>query len=141
MDSAPVSELGKPTEATSSPLRLISPRKRVRSKAVAVEPTRERILSAAAQLFADILNKGIAAQELSGEQLRLITEMYLGMLRSIILYHGNHDTPETMSPLAVKLFLDGLSNFSPPLEHPDIRLTTGGKSRVRATLRRATPLG
>jgi AcrR family transcriptional regulator len=92
-------------------------------------------------VFADILNKGVAAQELSGEQLRLITEMYLGMLRSIILYHGNHDTPETMSPLAVQLFLDGLSNFAPPLEHSNIRLTTGGKSRVRATVRGATPLG
>jgi AcrR family transcriptional regulator len=92
-------------------------------------------------VFADILNKGVAAQELSGEQLRLITEMYLGMLRSIILYHGNHDTPKTMSPLAVQLFLDGLSNLSPSLEHSDTRLTTGGKSRVRATVRGATSLG
>jgi len=92
-------------------------------------------------VFADILNKGVAAQEPSSEQLRLITEMYLGMIRSIILYHGNHDTPETMSPLAVQLFLDGLSNLSLSLEHSDTRLTAGGKSRVRATLRRATPLG
>ena len=86
-------------------------------------------------VFADILNKGVAAQEPSSEQLRLITEMYLGMIRSIILYHGNHDTPETMSPLAVQLFLDGLSNLSLSLEHSDTRLTAGGKSRVRATLR------
>jgi hypothetical protein len=93
------------------------------------------------EVFTGILRRSVAAQELSSEQLRLVTEMYLGMLRSIILYHGNHDTPETMSPLAVKLFLDGLSNFAPPLEHPDIRLTTGGKSRVRATLRGATSLG
>jgi AcrR family transcriptional regulator len=43
----------EPTEATSSSLRLVPPRKRVRSTAGAGEPTRERILSAAAQLFAE----------------------------------------------------------------------------------------
>ena len=42
-----------PTEATSSTLQLVPPQKRVRSTASAVEPTRERILSAAAQLFAE----------------------------------------------------------------------------------------
>jgi AcrR family transcriptional regulator len=40
-------------EAPSNTLRLISPRKRLRQKASAVEPTRERILSAAAQVFAE----------------------------------------------------------------------------------------
>lgn len=92
-------------------------------------------------VFVDILNKGVAAQALSSGQLRLITEMYLGMLRSIILYREDHDTPDTMAPLAVQLFLDGLSNFTPPLEHSDSRLTAGGKSRVRAIVRRATTLG
>ena len=91
-------------------------------------------------VFADILNKGVAAQALSHGQMRLVTEMYLGMLRSIILYHGDHDTPDTMTPLAVQLFLEGLSNLTPSLEHSDIRLTAGGKSRVRATVRRATTL-
>ena len=43
----------EPTEATSRTLRIVPPRRRVRSTAVAVEPTRERILSAAAQLFAE----------------------------------------------------------------------------------------
>ena len=43
----------EPTEATSRTLRIVPPRRRVRSKSVAVEPTRERILSAAAQLFAE----------------------------------------------------------------------------------------
>ena len=74
-------------------------------------------------------------------QMRLVTEMYLGMLRSIILYRGDHDTPDTMAPLAVHLFLDGLSNLTPSQEHSNIRLTVGGKSRVRATVRRATTLG
>jgi AcrR family transcriptional regulator len=92
-------------------------------------------------VFTDILNKGAAARALSNGQVRLVTEMYLGMLRSIILYHGDHDTPDTMTPLAVHLFLDGLSNLTPSLEHSDIRLTAGGKSRVRATVRRATTLG
>jgi AcrR family transcriptional regulator len=41
------------TEAPSSTLRLVPPRKRWRGKAGAVEPTRERILNAAARLFAE----------------------------------------------------------------------------------------
>ena len=76
-------------------------------------------------MFADILNKGVAAQALSNGQMRLVTEMYLGMLRSIILYHGDQDTPDTMTPLAVQLFLDGLSNLTPSLERSDIRLPDG----------------
>jgi AcrR family transcriptional regulator len=43
----------EPPEGTSSTLRLVPPHKRLRSKAVAAELTRERILSAAAQLFAE----------------------------------------------------------------------------------------
>lgn len=92
-------------------------------------------------VFTDILHKGVNVRSLSNGQLRLVTEMYLGMLRAIILYRGNQDTPETMAPLAVQLFLDGLSNFTPSLEHSNIRLTAGGKSRVRAITRRATTLG
>src|SRR5262245_58281884 len=92
-------------------------------------------------VFVDLLSKGVPAQALSGGQMRLVTEMYLGMLRSIILYHGDHDTPDTMAPLTVQLFLDGLSSLTPSLEHSDVRLTAGGKSRVRATVRRAPALG
>lgn len=44
---------GEPTEVMSSTPRRVPPRKRLRNKAVAAEPTRERILSAAAQLFAE----------------------------------------------------------------------------------------
>jgi AcrR family transcriptional regulator len=92
-------------------------------------------------VFTNILTKGVAAQMLSSGQLRLVTEMYLGMLRSIILYRGEQDTPDTMTPLAVHLFLDGLSNLTPSLEHSNIRLPAGGKSRVRTTVRRTTTLG
>ena len=93
------------------------------------------------RVFADILSKGVAAQALSNGQMRLVTEMYLGMLRSIILYRGDHDMPDTMAPLAVQLFLDGLSNFTSSLGYSNIGLTAGGKSRVRAIVRRATTLG
>jgi len=93
------------------------------------------------RVFADILSKGVATQTLSNGQMRLVTEMYLGMLRSIILYRGDHDTPDTMAPLAVQLFLDGLSNFTSSLGYSNIGLTAGGKSRVRAIVRRATTLG
>jgi AcrR family transcriptional regulator len=40
-------------DVTSGTLQLVPPRKRVRSQAAAAEPTRERILNAAAQLFAE----------------------------------------------------------------------------------------
>jgi len=93
------------------------------------------------RVFADILSKGVATQTLSNGQMRLVTEMYLGMLRSIILYRGDHDMPDTMAPLAVQLFLDGLSNFTSSLGYSNIGLTAGGKSRVRAIVRRATTLG
>ena len=53
MTSFPALAPRAPTEATSGTLQLVPPRKRLRSKSVAVEPTRERILSAAAQLFAE----------------------------------------------------------------------------------------
>jgi len=89
-------------------------------------------------VFADILNKGMTERTLSSRQVRLVTEMYLGMLRSIILYHEDQDTPDTMAPLAVRLFLDGLSNLALSLEHSDSRLPVGGKSRVRTLTRRAT---
>ena len=92
-------------------------------------------------VFADILSRSVATQALSNGQMRLVTEMYLGMLRSIILYRGDHDTPDTMAPLAVQLFLDGLSNFTSSLGYSNIGLTAGGKSRVRAIVRRATTLG
>ena len=92
-------------------------------------------------VFADILSKGVATQTLSNGQMRLVTEMYLGMLRSIILYRGDHDTPDTMAPLAVQLFLDGLSNFTSSVEYSNVGLAEGGKSRVRAIVRRATTLG
>jgi AcrR family transcriptional regulator len=86
-------------------------------------------------VFVDILSKGVRTQALPNGQLRLVTEMYLGMLRSIILYRGNQDTPDSMAPLAVQLFLDGLNNFTPSVEHSHLRLTPGGKSRVNAIAR------
>ena len=89
-------------------------------------------------VFADILNKGVAARTLSKGQMRLVTEMYLGMLRSIILYREDQDTPDTMAPLAVRLFLDGLKNFALSLDHSNSRLTAGGKSRVRTSARGTT---
>lgn len=94
------------------------------------------------EVFTGILRTGVAAQALSSGQMRLITEMYLGLLRSIILYHEAEDTPASMAPLAVHLFLDGLNKLTPPPgEHADRHITAGGKSRVRPTVRRATTLG
>lgn len=91
------------------------------------------------RMFADLFNTG-TPQALPPGQTRLITEMFLGMLRSIVLYHGDDETPATMAPLAVQLFLDGLHNLTPAMEHSNSRLTVGGKSRVRAITRRAKTL-
>jgi AcrR family transcriptional regulator len=86
-------------------------------------------------VFVDILNKGVT-QSLPNGQMRLITEMFLGMLRSIILYRGNDDTPDTLAPLAVQLFLEGLSNLTPSPAQSVVRI--GETARGRATIRRAT---
>jgi len=53
MDSFPALAPSVPTEAASTAPRRVPPRQRARSTSVSVAPTRERILSAAAQLFAE----------------------------------------------------------------------------------------
>ena len=53
MDSFPVPTPSVPIEAASTAPRRVSPRRRSRTTPVSVAPTRERILSAAAQLFAE----------------------------------------------------------------------------------------
>jgi AcrR family transcriptional regulator len=92
------------------------------------------------EVFTSILRRGVAAQALPNEQMRLVTEMFLGMLRSIVLYREDRDTPDAMARLAVQLFLGGLNHLTSSQKHSDIRTATGGKSRVRAIARRATTL-
>jgi len=48
--------LHEPAEMTSRAFWLVPPQTQVRRKSVTVEPTRERILGAAAQLFAKLPN-------------------------------------------------------------------------------------
>lgn len=91
-------------------------------------------------VFTGILDRAVRTQPLPRGQMLLLTEMYLGMLRSIVLYRGKDDTPDTLARLAVRLFLDGLINLTPRREHSAIRTTVGGKIRVRAAARRATTL-
>jgi AcrR family transcriptional regulator len=90
------------------------------------------------RVFEGILHKGVAAQTPPSGQMRLVTEMFLGMLRSIILYHGEQDTPEAMARLAVQLFLQGLHNLAPRQTHSHTRTPKGEPSRGRAPVRRAT---
>lgn len=90
------------------------------------------------RVFEDMLKRDLAAQALPSGQMRLLTEMFLGMLRSIVLYRGSQDTPDTMARLAVQLFLDGLSNLTPNQEQSNIQTARGGTSRGRASVRRAT---
>jgi hypothetical protein len=54
--SSPALTLHEPAEMTSRALWLVPPQTQVRRKSVTVEPTRERILGAAAQLFAKLPN-------------------------------------------------------------------------------------
>jgi AcrR family transcriptional regulator len=90
------------------------------------------------RVFEDMLKRGLAAQTLPSGQMRLLTEMFLGMLRSIVLYRGSRDTPDTMARLAVQLFLDGFINLMPNQEQPNIQTARGGTSRGRGIVRRAT---
>ncbi|SRR5712692_2690901 len=92
------------------------------------------------RIFEDILPRGVAAHALPSGQMRLLTEMFLGMLRSIILYRGDRDTPDTMARLAVHLFLEGLSRLAPRQDHADTRPTAGGHARGRTPVRGATTL-
>jgi AcrR family transcriptional regulator len=80
------------------------------------------------RLVEGIVKKERGADALPNGQTQLITEMFLGMLRSIILYRGPRDTPETLAHLVVRLFFDGLRAYTERKEHVSPRTAAGGKT-------------
>jgi len=80
------------------------------------------------RLVEGVLRRGLGSNAPSAGQGRLITEMFLGMLRSIILYRGSRDTPATLARLGVRLFLNGFHATVGPKDTRTSRTMAGGKS-------------
>ncbi|MGE0821608.1 MAG: TetR/AcrR family transcriptional regulator [Candidatus Binatia bacterium] len=59
------------------------------------------------RLIEGVLKRGLKPHALPAGRGRLLTEMFLGMVRSIILYRGSRDTPQMLAPFVVRVFLDG----------------------------------
>jgi AcrR family transcriptional regulator len=84
------------------------------------------------QLVEGVLQRGLGPKALPVGQRRLLTEMFLGMLRSVILYRGGRDTPATLARMVVRLFLDGFHAYVEPQDTHTSRTSTGGKPDGRA---------
>jgi AcrR family transcriptional regulator len=84
------------------------------------------------RLVEGVLKRGLGTNAPPAGQCRLITEMFLGMLRSIILYRGSRDTPATLARLGVRLFLDGFHTYAELKDTRTSRTMVGGKSDGRA---------
>lgn len=88
------------------------------------------------RLVEGILQRGLGPHALPAGQCRLLTEMFLGMLRSAILYRSNRDTPATLARMVVRLFIDG---FHASVEPPDTRASRTGAGE-KPNGRTTTPL-
>jgi len=59
-------------------------------------------------LIEGVLKKGMQPAAPSAGDVRLLTELLLGMMRSAVLYRSSSDTPNAVAHLVVRLFLNGL---------------------------------
>lgn len=84
------------------------------------------------RLVEGVLRRGLGPNAPPARQCRLTTEMFLGMLRSVILYRGSRDTPATLARMVVRLFLDGFHATVGPKYTRTSRTMAGGKSDGRA---------
>ena len=84
------------------------------------------------RLVEGVLKRGIASDLLPAGNIRLLVEMFLGMLRVIVLYRSSRDTPEALAHLVVSLFLDGLRGRTGHSVNHGTRAASGGKNRERA---------
>jgi AcrR family transcriptional regulator len=85
------------------------------------------------RLVERVLKKGNRSGAFPSGNLRLLTEMFLGMVRSIVLYRGSRDTPAALAPLAVNLFLHGLHNNVRPNTIAGLQTLLGSKDHERTT--------
>jgi AcrR family transcriptional regulator len=81
-------------------------------------------------LVEGVLKRGVASGVVPAGNLRLFTEMFLGMLRAIVLYRGSRDTPVALARLAVQLFLHGIHGRTAQSGVQGVRTTSGGKTRA-----------
>lgn len=84
------------------------------------------------RLVEGVLKRGLGTHAPPAGQCRLLTEMFLGMLRSIILYRGSRDTPATLARMVVRLFLNGFHATVEPKDTRTSRTMAGGQSDGRA---------
>lgn len=84
------------------------------------------------RLVEGILKRRLGADSLPNGNIRLVTEMFLGMLRSIVLYRGNRDTPQALAHLVVRLFLNGFRSSAERGKNFGTRTAGGGKTHERA---------
>ena len=80
------------------------------------------------RLVEGVLRRGLGPNAPPTRQCRLIAEMFLGMLRSVILYRGSRDTPATLARMMVRLFLDGFYAAVEPKDTRTSRTLVGGQS-------------
>ncbi len=81
------------------------------------------------RLVEGVLERGVPKEALSFRDVRLLTELFLGMVRSAILYRREGDTPQTLAPLVVRLFLWGLGGGVEQSWDSSIPMLSGGKNR------------
>jgi len=84
------------------------------------------------RLVEGVLKRGIASDLPPSGNMRLLVEMFLGMLRVIVLYRSSRDTPEALAHLVVSLFLEGLRGRTRHGVNHRARAALGGKNRERA---------
>lgn len=77
--------------------------------------------------------RGLGPNTLSAGHCRLLTEMFFGMLRSVILYRRQRATPEALAASVVRLFLDSFHAYVELKDTRTSRTSTGGKPDGRAT--------
>lgn len=60
------------------------------------------------EMVAAVLRKGLLSSRLDGAHSRLLAEIFLGMLRAVILHRGRRDQPGVLARLVVGVFLTGV---------------------------------
>jgi AcrR family transcriptional regulator len=63
-------------------------------------------------LVEDQLGREDLSDGLPASDLRMVVELFLGMLRAALLYRDNRSRPETLAHLIVTLFVDGIRGIS-----------------------------
>ena len=82
------------------------------------------------RLVEGVVKRGMLSDGLLVGDVRMLTELFLGMVRAAILYRSSRDTPAALAGLIAGLFLEGIR--SQRLTTPHTKTLPGGKTRDRA---------